>query len=174
MKTDGEKKIETVADLIFLDSKITAHSDWSYEIKRRLFLGRKNMTNIDRILKSRDITLPLKVCIVKAMVFPVVMHGCESWTLKKAECWRIYTFELWRWKILLRVPCTARRSNQSIPIGNRLTIYWKDWRQEETGMIQDEMVGWHHWLNRHEFGQTPGDSEGQGRLLCYTPWGHKE
>ena len=109
-----------------MDSKITAHSDWSYEIKRRLLLGRKSMTNIDSILKSRDIALPLKVCIAKAMVLPVVMHGCESWTLKKAECWRIYTFELWWWKILLRVPCTAR-SNQSIPIGNRLTIYWKYW-----------------------------------------------
>ena len=95
-------------------SKITADSDCSHEIKRRLLLGRKVMTNLDSILKSRDITLPTKVCLVKALVFPVVMYGCESWTIKKAECWRIDAFELWCWKRLLRVPLTARRSSQSI------------------------------------------------------------
>ena len=100
--------------LYFLGSKITADGDCSYEIKRRLFLGRKVMTNLDSILKSRDITLSTKVRLVKAMVFPVVMYGCESWTVKKAEHWRIDAFELWCWRRLLRVPWTARRSNQSI------------------------------------------------------------
>ena len=95
-------------------SKITAHGDCSHEIKRRLFLGRKVMTNLDSILKSRDITLPTKVRLVKAMVFPVFMYGCESWTVKKAECQRIDAFELWFWRRLLRVPWPARRSNQSI------------------------------------------------------------
>ena len=98
---------------IFWGSKIIADSDFSHEIKRRLLLGRKVMTNLDSILKSRDITLPTKVCLVKAMVFPVVMYGCEGWTVKKAECWRIDAFELWCWRRLLRVPWTARRSNQS-------------------------------------------------------------
>ena len=110
---DGET-VETVADFIFLGSKITEDGDCSHEIKRRLLLGRKVMTNLDSILKSRDITLPTKVRLVKAMVFPVVMYGCESWTIKKAECRRIDAFELWCWRRLLRVPWTARRSNQSI------------------------------------------------------------
>ena len=110
---DGET-VETMSDFIFLGSKITADGDCSHEIKRRLLLGRKVMTNLDSIFKSRDITLPTKVHLVKAMVFPVVMYGCESWTVKKAECQRIDAFELWCWRGLLRVPCTARRSNQSI------------------------------------------------------------
>ena len=110
---DGET-VETVADFIFLGSKITADSDCSHEIKRCLLLGRKVMTNLDSILKSRDITLPTKVHLVKAMVFPVVMYGCESWTVKKAERQRIDAFELWCWRRLLRVPWTARRSNQFI------------------------------------------------------------
>ena len=105
---------ETVSDFIFLGSKITADGDCSHEIIRRLLLGRKVMTNLDSILKSRDITLPTKVHLVKAMVFPVVMYGCESWSIKKAECRRIDAFELWCWRRLLRVPWTARRSNQSI------------------------------------------------------------
>ena len=99
---------------IFLSSQITADGDCSHEIKRRLLLGRKVMANLDRILKSRDITLPTKVCLIKAMVFPVVMYGCESWTIKEAEHHRIDAFELWCWRRLLRVPWTARRSNQSI------------------------------------------------------------
>ena len=131
------------------------------------------------ILKSRDITLPTKIRLVKAMVFPVVMYGCESWTLKKAECWRIDAFELWCWRRLLRVPWTARRSNQStlkeicpeyslegLMLKLKLQLWppdmknWpigkdpdsgKDWRWEEKGMTEDEMVGWHHWLNGHEF-----------------------
>ena len=105
---------ETVTDFIFLGSKITADGECSHEIKRRLLLGRKVMTNINSILKSRDITLPTKVQLVKAMIFPVVRYGCESWTIKKAECWRIDAFELWCWRRLLRVPWTSRRSNQSI------------------------------------------------------------
>jgi len=110
---DGET-VEPVADFIFLGSKITEDGDCSHEIKRRLLLGRKVMSNLDSILKSRDIPLPTKVRLVKAMFFPVVMYGCESWTVKKAECRRIDAFELWCWRRLLRVPWTARRSNQSI------------------------------------------------------------
>ena len=107
-------KVETVSDFIFLGSKITADGDCRHEIKRYLLLEKKVMTNLDSILKSRDITLPTKVRLVKAMVFPVVMYGCESWTVKKAECRRIDAFELWCWRRLLRVPWTAGRSNQSI------------------------------------------------------------
>ena len=110
---DGET-VETVSDFIVLDSKITAEGDCSHEIKRRLLFGRKVMTNLDSIFKSRDITLPTKVCLVKPMVFPVVMYGRESWTVKKVESQRIDAFELWYWRRLLRVPWTARRSNQSI------------------------------------------------------------
>ena len=106
--------METVRDFIFLGSKITADGDCSHEIKKRLLLGGKAMTNLDSILKSRDITLPTKVCLVKAMVFPVVMYGCESWTIKKAECQRVNAFVLWFWGRILRVPWTAR-SNQAIP-----------------------------------------------------------
>ena len=110
---DGET-VETVSDFIFWGSKTTADGDCSHEMKRHLLLGRKVMTNLDSIFKSKDITLPTKVCLVKAMVFPVVMYGCESWTVKKAEQRRIDAFELWCWRRLLRVPWTARRSNQSI------------------------------------------------------------
>ena len=170
---------------------MTADGDCSHEIKRRLLLGRKVMTNLDSICKSRDITLPTKVCLIKAMVFPVVMYGCESWTVKKAECRRIDAFELWYWRRLLRVPCTARRSNQSIlkeispgcsleglMLKLKLQYFghlmWRvdslekvpdagrDWGQEEKGMTKDEMAGWHHRLNGHEFGWTPGVSDGQG------------
>ena len=112
-QTDGET-METVTDFIFLGPKITIDGDCSHEIEIRLFLGRKAMTNLDSMLKSRDITLPTKVHLVKAMVLPVVMYGCESWTKKKAECQRIDAFELWFWRRLLRVPWAARRSNHSI------------------------------------------------------------
>uniref|UniRef100_A0AC11DM12 Uncharacterized protein n=1 Tax=Ovis aries TaxID=9940 RepID=A0AC11DM12_SHEEP len=112
-ETNGET-VETVSDFILGGSKITADGDYSHEIKRRLLLGRKAMTNPDSILKSRDITLPTKAHLVKAMVFPIVMYGCESWTIKKAECRRIDAFELWCWRRLLKVPWTARRSNWSI------------------------------------------------------------
>ena len=123
---DGET-VETVADFIFLGSKITADGDCSHEIKRHLLLGRKLMTNLDSILKSRDIALPTKVCLVKTMVFPVVMYGCESWTIKKAEHWRIDAFELWCWRRLLRVPWTARRSNQSLLKEISPECSLKDW-----------------------------------------------
>ena len=122
---DGET-VETVADFIFGGSKITADGGCSHVIKRCLLLGRKVMTNLDSILKSRDITLPLKVCLVKAMVFPVVMHECESWTIKKAECQRIDAFELWCWRRLLKVLWTARRSNQSILKEVSPEFLWKD------------------------------------------------
>ena len=114
---DGET-VETVSDFIFLGSQITADGDFCHEIKRHLLLGRKVMTNLDSIFKSRDITLPTKVCLVKAMVFPVVMYGCEIWTVKKAEHPRIDAFELWYWRRLLRVPWTARRS--------ALGVLWKE------------------------------------------------
>ena len=120
---DGET-VETVADFIFLGSKITADDDCSHRIKRCLLPGRKVMTNIDSILKSRDITLPTKVHLDKAMVFPVVMNGCEGWTVKKAECRRFDAFKLWCWRRLLRVPWTARRSNQSILKEISPGIHW--------------------------------------------------
>ena len=154
------------------------------------------MNNLDSILKSRDITLSANVRLVKAMVFPVVMYGCESWTIKKAECRRIDAFELWCWRRLLRVPWTAKRSNQSIlkeispgcsleRLMLRLKLQYfghlmwradsqlwkdsdagKDWGQEEKGMTEDEMVGWHHRLNGHGFGWTLGVGNGQGGLAC--------
>ena len=176
---DGQT-VETVTDFIFLGSKITADVDCRHEIKRCLLLGRKVMTNLDSILKSRDITLPRKIRLVKAMVFPVVMYGCERCTIKKAERRRIDVFELWCWRRRLRVPWTARRSNQSIlkeispeysleglmlklklqsfgHLMRRADSFWKDpeagkdWRQEEKGTTEGEMVGWHHQLNGHEF-----------------------
>ena len=164
--------METVSDFIFLGSKITADGDCSHEIKRRLLLGRKVRTNLDSILKSRDITLPTKVRLVKAMVFPVVMYGCKSWTVKKTERRRIDAFELWCWRKLLGVPWTARRSNQSIlkeispgislegmMLKLRLQYFGhlmqrvdslektdagRDWGQEEKATTEDEMAGWHH------------------------------
>ena len=157
------------------------------------------MTNLDSILKSRDITLATKVCLVKAIVFPVVVYGCESWTIKKAECRRIDAFELWCWRRLLRVPWTARRSNQSIlkeiSLEYSLEGCWswnfntlatwceevthlkKRWcreRQEEKGTTEDEMIGRHHRLDGHEFEQAPGVGDGQGCLACCSPWGCKE
>ena len=177
-QTDGET-METVTDFIFLVFKITAGGDCSHEIKRCVLLGRKTMTNLDSILKIRDITLPAKVHLVKAMVFPVVMFGCESWTMGKDERQRIDAFELWCWRRLLRVPWTAKRSNQSIlkeihPEYSLKDWCWswnsstfdvlknwlirkypdtgKDWRQEEKGTTEYEMVGWHHRLEGHEFG----------------------
>ena len=171
--------VETVSDFVYLGSKITADGYCSHEIKRYLVLGRKVMTNLDNILKSRDIALPTKVCLVKAMVFPVVIYGCESWTVKKAECWRIDAFELWHWRRLLRVHWTARRSNQSIPketspgcsleglmlklklqyfghLMRRADSFERSWCWERLraggeGETEDEKVGWHHLLNGDEF-----------------------
>ena len=170
--TSWEIDEETVSDFILGGSKITADGDYSLEIKRCLLLLRKVMTNLDSILKSRDVTLPTKVHLVKAMIFPVVMYGCESWTIKKAERQRIDAFELWCWRRLLRVLWTARRSNQSIlqEISSRCSLeglmlrlklqYFgylmqradslektdaeRDWGQEEKGITEDEMAGWHH------------------------------
>ena len=122
----NRRKVEAGTDFIFLGSKITADGDCNHEIKRHLLLRRKVMTNLDSILKSRDITFLTKVCLVKAMVFPVAMYGCESWTIKKAEHPRIDAFELWCWRRLLRVPWTARRSNQSILKKSTLNFHWKD------------------------------------------------
>ena len=176
---DGET-MGTVRDFIFWGTKITADGDCSHEIKRHLLFERKAMTNLDSVLKSRDITLPTKVHLAKAKVFPVVMYGCESWTIKKAESHIIDAFELWCWRRLLRVSWTARRSNQSILKENQSWIFigrtdaeaetpilwppdekkwliWKDpdaekdWRQAKKGTTEDEMVGWHYWLYGHEF-----------------------
>ena len=164
---------------------------------------KESMTNLDSIFKSRDITLPTKVRLVKAMVFPVVMYECESWTVKKAERWRIDAFELWCWRRLLRVPWTARRSNQSIlkaispgislkglMLKQKLQYFghlmWRadslekdsdagrDWELEEKGMTEDEMAGWHHWLDGCESEWTPGVADGQGGLACWDSWGCKE
>ena len=195
---DGET-VETVTDFISLGSKITADGDCSLEIQRHLLLGRKPMTNLDSILRSRVITLSIKVCLVKAMVFPVVMYGCDSWTIKKAEHRRIDVFELWCWRRLLRVPWTARRSTQSILMEvspeysleglmlklnlqnfgqlmgktdslEKTLMLGKNWRQEENGMTEDEMIGWHHWLAGYVFEQALGVGDGQGSLACSCPW----
>ena len=176
---DGET-VETVRNFILGGSKITADGDCCHEIKRRLLLRKRAMINLDSILKSRDITLLTKVCVVKAMVFSVVIYGCVSWTIKKAEHQKTDVFELWCWRRLLRVPWTARRSNQSVPkeISHQYSLeglmlklklwyfghlMWrtdllektlmagKAWRWEEKGTTDDEIVGWHHWLNGHEF-----------------------
>ena len=178
-EVNGET-VETVSDFIFWGSKITADGDCSHEIKRCLLFGRKAMTNLDSILKSRDITLPTKVRLAKATVFPVVIYGCESWTIKKAECQRNYAFELWYWRRLLRVPWTARRSNLSILkeisteysleglmlklklqyLGHlmqrahsleKTLMLGKIEGRRRRGATEDEMVGWHHQLNGLEF-----------------------
>ena len=193
--------METVTDFIFGGSKITADGDCSYEIKRRLLLGRKVMTNLDSILISRDITLPIKVSLIKTLVFPVVMYGCECWTIKQAEHWRINAFKLWCWRRLRRISWTARRSNQStlkeispeyslerLMMKLKLQYFgllkWrtdsfedpddgKDWRQEEKGTTDDEMVGWYQRLDGHEFEQAPGVGYGHGSLVCCSSWDGK-
>ena len=176
-----EKQWKQWQTLFWGGSKIIADGDYSDEIKRCLFLGRKGVTNLDSKLKSRDITLPTKVHLIKAMFFSVVMDGCESWTIKKAECQIFDAFELWCWRRLLRVPWTARRSKESIlkeisPVysleGLMLKLklqyfgqlMWRTdsfektlmlrkglWRREEKGTTEGEMIGWYHWLNGHEF-----------------------
>ena len=191
---DG-KTMETVTDFILLGSKITADGECSHEIKRCWLLGRKAMTNINSILKSRDITLPTNVHLVKAMVFPVAMYGCESWAIKKAE-------ELMLWTVLLEKtlesPLDCKGIQPVHPKGNlswiftgrtdveaETPIFWppdaknwligkdpnagKDWSQEEKGMTEDEMVGWHHWLDGHEFEEALGVGDGQGSLGCCSP-----
>ena len=196
---DGETK-ETMTDFIFLGSKIIVESDCSLEIKIHLLLGRKSMTNPDIIFKSRNITLLAKVRIVRAMVFPTVMFGYESWTIKKLEHWRIDAFELWSCRKLLRVPWTMRRSNQSIlkEINPEYSLerlmlklqYFGCLMQITDSLEKTLMLGkiegrrrrgqqWLRWLNgitdnEHEFEQTPADSEGQGSLACCSSWGHKQ
>ena len=201
---DGET-VETVSGFIFFfwggGSKITADGDCSHEIKRGLLLGRKVMTSVDSILKSRDITLPTKVRLVKAMAFPLVMYGCESWTIKKAERWRIDAFELWCWRRLLRVPWTARRSNQSILKEISPEYSWKDWswswnsntlatwceelthlkrpwcweRLKVEGEGDDR--GWDGWMasptQRIWVWVNSGVGYGQGGLVCCSPRGRK-
>ena len=183
-------------------SKITIDGDCSHEIKRCFLLGRKVMNNLDCILKSRDITLPTKDRLVKAMVFPVVTYTYESWTIKKAECWRIDAFELWYWRRLLRVPWTARRSNQSILKEINPNIHWMNWcwswssntlatwckelthlkrpwcweRLKAGG--EGDNRGWDGWMASMtwwtKFEQAPELGDGQGSLACCSPWGHKE
>ena len=192
---DGET-VETVSDFSFEGSKITADGDSSREIKRRLLLGRKVMTNLDSIFKSRDITLPTKVRLVKAMVFPVVMYGCEeNWTLKNWCFWSVVLEKT------LESPLDCKEIQPVHSKGDQSWVFFgradakaetpilsqakswligkdsdagQDWRQEEKGMTEDEMAGWHHWLNGHEFEWTPGVGDGQWGLACYNSWGHKE
>ena len=192
-----------MSDFIFLGFKITADGDCSHEIKRCFLLGRKVMTNLDSIFKSRDITLPTKVRLVKAMVFPVVMYGCESWTVKKAECRRIDSFELMVLEKTLESPLDCKeiqpvhsKGDQSWVFFGRndakaeTPVFWpphvkswliwkdsdtgRDWGQEEKGTTEDEMAGWHHGLDGHEFEWTPGVGDRQGGLACCDSWGRKE
>ena len=182
--------MEKVADFILGGSKIIADCDCSHEIKRRLLLGRKVMTYPDSIFKSRDITLPTKVHLVKGMVFPVVMYGCESWAIKKAECWRTDAFELWCWR-RLESPLDSKKIKSLNPKRNQAWVFigrtdakaevqilWpldvkshlagKDWGQEEKRVMEDEMVGWPFSE------QTPRDSKRQGSLACCSPWDCQE
>ena len=190
--------METGTDFIFLGCKVTADDDCSHEIKRRFLLGRKAMTNLDSILKSRDITLPTKVCPVKAMVFPVVMYGCESWAIKKAECQRTDAFELCVLEQTLESPLDCKEIQPVHPKGNQSWIFigrtdveaetpilwppdannWltgkdpdagKGWRPKKKGTEEDEVVGWHHQLTGHEFEQAPRVGDGQGSLACHNP-----
>ena len=184
-------------DFIVLSSKITADGDCSHEIRRYLLLGWKTMTNLDRILKSRDITLPTKVHIVKAMVFPVVMYGCESWTIKKAEHWTVVLEKTLESALYCQEikPVNPKGDQPWIFIGRtdaeaETPLLWppgakshltgkdldagKNWRQEERGMTEDEMVGWRYWLNGHDLEQIPRDDKGQESLVCCSPWGCKE
>ena len=183
-----------MSGFIFGGSKITADGDCSHEIKKCLLLERKTVTNLDSIFKSRDITLPTKVHLVKAMVFPVVMYGCESWTVKKAEHQKIDAFELWCWRRLLRVPWTTRKSNQSIlkeispgcsleGLMLKLKVqYFGQLIRRADSLEKILMLGKTEGRRRRgqqrmrwlEFEQIPGDSEGQGRLVCCSPWGRRE
>ena len=198
-----EEIVQTVLDFIFWGSKITADGECSHEIKICLLLGRKVMTNLDSILKSRDSTLPTKVCLVKATVFPVVMYRCESWTINKAERRKTDASELWVGENFIESLALDSKEIKPVnPKGNQLWIFirkthaeaeapilwppdvksWlirkdpeagKYWRQE-MGTTEDEMVGWHHWLDGHEFGWTLGFGDGQGGLACCGSWGCKE
>ena len=178
--------METVTDFIFLGSKITADGDCRHEIKRYLLLGRKAVTRLDSILKSRDITLPTKFHLVKAMVFPVVMYGCESWTIKKLTLESHLEYKIksvnpkgnQSWIFIGRTDAEAETSTLWPPDAKNWLIgkdpdVGKDWRQEKV-TTEEKMVGWYHWLDGHEFEQVLGVSDGQGSLVCCSPWGHKE
>ena len=192
---DGET-MEAVTDFIFLDSRITVDADCSHEVKRCLLLERKALTNLESILKSRDITLLTKIHVVKAIVFPVVIYWGKTCTIKKAEHWKIDAFELWWWRRLLRVPWTTKRSNQSIleeisPEYSLVDWCWS-WNSNTLATWCEELThwkrpwcwerlmageeggdrGWDGWMAESE--QTPGDGEGQGSLACCSPWGCKE
>ena len=197
--------MEIVKDFILGGFKITADGDCSHEIKRRLLFGRKAMTHIDSTLKIRDITLPQKVHLVKAMVFPVVMYGCESWTIKKKKSWATKNWCFWNvvTEKTLESPLDCKEIQSVHPKGNQSWIFkgrtddeaqtlilwppdvknwliWKDsdagqdWKQKEKGMAEDEIVGWYHWVNGHEFEQVLGVDDTQGNLVCCCPRGHKE
>ena len=172
---DGET-VETVTDFIFLGSRITADGDCNHQIKRHLLIGRKAMTNLDSMWKSRDITLLTKVRLVKAMIFLVVMYGCESWATKKTECQRIDPFELWCWRRLLRVPWTARRSSQSILRKSVLNIHWKDWRWSWSS---NTLATWceevTHWKRPWSWERMKAGGEGDDRgwdgwMVSLTQW----
>ena len=196
-----EETMETVTDFIFFGLQIHCRLWLRHEIKRPLVLGRKAITKLNSILKSRDITLPTKVHLVKAMVFPLVIYGCASWTIKKAEHRRIDTFWTAVLEKTLESPLDSKEIQPVHPKGNQSWMFigrteaetpillppdannWligkdpdagKDWRQEEKGMTEDEMVGWHHWLNGHEFEQALGVADGQGGPACCSPWNCKE
>ena len=194
--------METVADFILGGSKITADGDCNHEIKRHLVLGKKVMTNLHSILKSRDISLPTMVCLVKAMVFPVGMYWCESWTINQVDGWKTGAFTLWCWRRLVRVPWASRRSNQLLPkeinpeysleglmLKLKLHCFGHLMRRvyslEETLMLgkieggsrrRQQRMRWLNdvQFNGHKFEQTLGDGTGQGSLVCCNPWGHRE
>ena len=195
--------VETVSDFILGGSKITADGDCSHGIKRRLLLGGKVMTNLESVFKSRDITLPTKVHLVKAMVFPMVMYECESWTVKKAEQWRIDAFELWWLEKTLESPLDCKESQPVHSEGDQPWVFFgrndaeaetpilwpprvkswligkdpdagRDWGQEEKGTAEDEMAGWHHWLDRRESEWTLGAGDAQVVLACCDSSGRKD
>ena len=179
--------VKSVRDFVFWGSKITADGDCSHEIKRRLLLGRKVLINLDSILKSRDVTLPTKFHLVKAMVFPVVMYGCESWTTKKAERWRIDAFELWCWRRLLWVPWTARKSDQSIlkeinpeysleGLILQLKLQYLGHLMQRADSLEKTLMlgGIEGWRRRGCQRMAQLDGVLQGSLACCSPWGHKE
>ena len=194
------ENVEIVTDFLFLGFKITADGACSYESWKWLLLGRKAMTNLESMLKSRDITLPTKVHIVKTMVFPVVKYGCESWTIKKAECQRIDTFKLWWRGKFLKSPLNSKEIKPLNLKGDqpwiftdrtdvKASVFWssdtnrqligkvsdagRDSGQKEKRESEDEMAGWHPWCNERGCGQTPADGEGQGGLACCSSWGSK-